>query len=388
MSEKRVIVWVQHFGDRPHLVLQWHDPVTGQRKSKSAGTCNPLDAEKARADLEYELNHGLHQQGSSMSWERFREVFEAEHVAPLRRNTRIGYAATLDAFERLCNPSRLDLVTARTVSAFATGLRTYSSGKAKGGLKASSIQVRLLFLHTALAWAADQGLLAKVPKFPTVKVPARKPQPVPAESFERLLAKAPDDNMRAYLLCGWLAGLRLDEAFRLGWEPAEDAPHVDLAADRIVLPAEFAKADRDQWVPLDPMLREALLALPRRGRRVFLFTARAGRPVGVKAVCHRVIRLAKRAGVKLSMHTLRKGFGCRYAGRVPAQVLQKLMRHSNIKTTMDYYANVDDAVMEAVLGPKRNTPRNSGAPAQQAPETTKDATPDSGGASSATSASR
>jgi hypothetical protein len=60
------------------------------------------------------------------------------------------------------------------------------------------------------------------------------------------------------------------------------------------------------------------------------------------------------------MRSLRRGFGCRYAGKVPAQVLQKLMRHGNIKTTMDYYANVDDAVMEAVLGPQRNSQRNTG----------------------------
>jgi hypothetical protein len=81
---KRVIVWVQKFLDRPFLMLQWHDPETGKRKSKSAETCNPLDAEKARADLEYELNHGLHQDASKVSWERFREMFEKEYVAPLR----------------------------------------------------------------------------------------------------------------------------------------------------------------------------------------------------------------------------------------------------------------------------------------------------------------
>ena len=37
-------------------------------------------------------------------------------------------------------------------------------------------------------------------------------------------------------------------------------------------------------------------------------------------------------------------------GKVSAQVLQKLMRHSDIKITMGYYPNVDDAVMDAVLG--------------------------------------
>src|SRR5262249_3793143 len=80
-----------------------------------------------------------------------------------------------------------------------------------------------------------------------------------------------------------------------------------------------------------------------------------------------IIRLAKRAGVKLTSHTLRKGFGCRYAARVPAQVLQKLMRHSSIRVTMDYYANVDDVVEESVLGPTRNGPRTRKGLRQAAP---------------------
>ena len=66
------------------------------------------------------------------------------------------------------------------------------------------------------------------------------------------------------------------------------------------------------------------------------------------------------------MHALRRGFGCRYAGKVSAHVLQRLMRHASIKTTMDYYANVDAAVEEAVLGPQRNTLRNT--PTRAAPE--------------------
>jgi integrase len=77
----------------------------------------------------------------------------------------------------------------------------------------------------------------------------------------------------------------------------------------------------------------------------------------------RIGNLARKAGVRLSMHSTRRGFLCRYAERVPAQVLQKLARHSNIKTTMDYYANVDDAVEAAVLGDQRNTSRNT--PAQR-----------------------
>src|SRR5262249_53462800 len=132
--------------------------------------------------------------------------------------------------------------------------------------------------------------------------------------------------------------------------------------NRIILPAAFVKAVEDQWVPLDRSLRQALEQLPRHGQRVFRFVderGKTGQSVTVDAVSHRIVRLARQAGVKLTMRTLRRGFGCRYAGHVPAQVLQRLMRHSNIAITMDYYANVDAAVEEAVLGSERNSSRNT-----------------------------
>jgi integrase len=377
-NSKRIVVWVQHFADRPYLMLQWHDPVTGKRKSKSAETCNPVEAEKLRADLEYELNHGLHFEGGRMPWEKFRELFEREYVAPLRPNTRFNYEDTLDLFEELCQPKRLDQVSVRTVSAFATAMRTRPT-RGRPGMKPGTVKVRLQFLSTALHWAAEQGLLAKCPKFPKVQAPERKPQPVPAESFERILEKAPDANMRAYLLTGWLAGLRLSEAHMLEWEPSEDAPYLDLAGNHIVLPAGFVKGKSDQWVPLDGRLREALEALPRQGKRVFHFPAWGRGPeISASAVSDRVTRLARLAGVRLTMHTLRKGFGCRYAGKVPAQVLQKLMRHRNIRTTMDYYANVDDAVeaaVEAECNAQRNSSRNTAAQPAPTPKTGGGASP-------------
>jgi integrase len=342
-------------------MLQWHDPETGKRKSRSAGTCNPLDAEQKRADLEYELNHDRYQETSRMSWERFRELFEAEFVASRRDNTRRNYRVTLDLFEQVCAPKSLRSVNERTVSAFAAGLRKLP-GYGGGTMQESSIKVRLQFLHTALQWAADQKLIPECPRFPSVKPPKKKPQPVPAESFERLLTKAPDAHMRTFLLCGWLAGLRLNEALALEWEAAERAPYLDPARDRIVFPAEIVKAAEDQWVPLDPELWQALDALPRSGRTVFRFDAidgRGDRRLTDITVCKRVRQLAAAAGVKLTYKSLRRGFGCRYAGKVPAQVLQRLMRHASIRVTMDYYANVDDAAMEAVVGSRRNTRRNS-----------------------------
>jgi integrase len=346
-------------GDRPHLMLQWHDPETGQRKSKSAQTCNPLEAEERRADLEYELNHGLHEERSRMPWSAFRELFEREHLSGRRPATREKYEDVLNLFEELARPARLSSVNERLLSAYVAALRERPGRGGKGGLSPYTIRGHLMHLRAVLGWAAGQKLIAAVPRFPAHRVPRKRPQPVPAESFERLLARAPDDRWRAFLSAGWLAGLRLSEALTLEWEATDDAPYLDLARDRIILPAKVAKADEDQWVPLDPDLRNLIEALPRDHRRVFPLRARDGHLLGRSSVSEYVLRFARRAGVRLSMHQLRKGFGCRYAGRVPAQVLQRLMRHSDIKITMGFYANVDDAVEAAILGDRRNSSRNN-----------------------------
>jgi integrase len=384
MPEKRITVWVQNYADRPYLLLQWLDPATGKRKSKSAETCNPIEAEKKRSDLEYELNHGLHVEPSRMAWTRFRELFESEYVAGLRPDTRHNYTMTLNAFERLCGPKQLRSISERTVSAFAAALRREPGVKAGTLMQPSTVKVRMQFLRTALRWAAEQKFLPECPKFPSVKVPKKKPQPVAAEAVERLLEKAPDLQTRVFLLCGWLAGLRLNEALALEWEETNEAPWLDLARDHIILPAGFVKSVEDQWVPLDAALREALLSLPRQGRKVFHFArarSRSGEPVGDDMVGFRISSLAKAAGVRMTMKTLRQGFGCRYAAQVSAHVLQRLMRHSSIQVTMDYYANVDAAVEEAVRKQQHNTAHNSRPSEGPASAWKAGATPQEGGAS-------
>jgi integrase len=260
----------------------------------------------------------------------------------------------VDVFEEEANPQRLRDVTTARLYAFVRGLRQRKRPQGKVGLAPHSIRNYLIAIKTALAFAVRKKLLPEMPEFPKIQVPKKKPQPIPAESFERLLDKAPDDLWRAYLLCGWWGGLRLSEALYLEWEPSEEAPWLDFKGNRIVLPAVFVKAKEDQWVPLHPVLRVALEDLPRTDRRVFPFRSRkGGGSLSRNGVTNRVLDMAKQAGVKLSMHRLRKGFGCRAAkmlGKGGAAMLHELMRHSSMQVTMDYYASVGDALQETIKG--------------------------------------
>ena len=51
----------------------------------------------------------------------------------------------------------------------------------------------------------------------------------------------------------------------------------------------------------------------------------------------------------LRPHDLRRSFGSRWADKVKPHILQQLMRHENIKTTMDYYVQSEaEEIAEAV----------------------------------------
>jgi hypothetical protein len=161
------------------------DPETGLRKGKSAKTADPGEAEKAQADLEYELNHGLAHEPSKMTWETFRQLYEEEKLASRREATRKKAGYVFDAFEELAHPRTLGVISERTFSKYAVALR-------EKGHKPATIQGHLAYLKAAMRWAVDQKFLPAVPKFVMPKVPKKKAiRKIVAEEFERLAAKAP-----------------------------------------------------------------------------------------------------------------------------------------------------------------------------------------------------
>lgn len=351
----KVKVWVQRMNDRPNLVLQWTDPLTGKRKSKSAETADPKEAADKAKDLEYELRHGKYAEPSKVAWSEFRKIYRADVLPGLRPRSREKVETVFTVFEAITTPTKMAVIDARSITRFVSGMRARILPKGKVGLAPITQHNYLTALKTALEWAVTQGFLAEVPPFPEIHVPKKKPQPIPAEAFERLLEAAPDDQWRAFLLCGWYAGLRLSEANQLRRSPSDEWPWLDLDADRIILPAAFVKAAEDQWVPLHATLRDAILELPEQSDRVFELRSRATRNQGQlltrSGISTIVGDFARAAGVRLSMHKLRKGFGCRVAsklGKGNAPILHRLMRHSSMQVTMDYYSSVDDVLHKAM----------------------------------------
>lgn len=365
---KRIVVWVQKFNDRPALMLRWTDPTTNKVRSKSSGTNDAVAAEKASADLEYELNHGLHKEPNKMPWDRFRDLYETEKLVGDREATQRKAANIFDRFEKLMNPRTIGGVTERTISQYAAQLLAK-------GLKKPTIQGHLSYLKAALRWAWRQKFITEVPTIIMPKIPkgankakVRAAAKISGEAFERLLMKCPNDGWRLFLSLCWHCGLRRSEARRVR------GCDIDLAAGTIAIPVNKA-GDESATVDIPYDLEDMLLARWPDGRRPEdgakpdgqylpegnLITS-AEVQVSTSAVSRLFKKIATHAGVKgggkdglVTLHDLRRAFGSRWASRAPAQVLKRMMRHSDIKTTLEFYADVEEAAHNLVR-PPRATP--------------------------------
>ena len=385
-------VTVIKYPDRDNFVLAYTDPVSGKRKTKTAGTSKESAAWKAAAAWEEELKAGPHCPRSKVTWADFRKRYEAEHASGLTENSRAIIRFALNCVEKHLNPDRLVKVNASTLSTLQTKLRAT-------GMRETSIATVLRHVKAALSWGVTVELLSAVPKIIMPKgSKGRKMKggALVGEQFDRMLAAVPkvrpnDAAEWQRCLTGlWLSGLRLGESVALSWD--SDAPFaVDLSGrhPRFKIKGEAQKSGRDELTPMTPDFADFLLQTPeseRRGRVFKLHDQSTGAALGVLPVCKLVAKIGKKArvvvnpadGKTASAHDLRRTFGTRWAKRVMPAVLRKLMRHANVQTTMQYYVDLDVDEMAddlwtkhpagAVLGPSGNISGNNGAECVKNPE--------------------
>jgi integrase len=366
MSDE-IIVKVNSYGPGRPLSLCYFDPISGKKKAKSSGTTDWREAERLAGELEKELRVGRDASPSKITWQEFRKRWESEKGTALAVKTRHAFKSAANHLERVLNPDRLCKLTAAALSIFQSKLRAE-------GMCEVSIGTHLRHLRAALSWGVDVGLLPAVPKMTIPRVGGARSRAVFGEEFDRLLLAAgkvrPHDAAQwERLLRGlWLSGLRIGEAAALSWD--DDAPFaVDLTGRRPAFRIEAAaqKARRDERLPMTEDFYRFLMETPQAERvgRVFKLpllhigqtVAAIGRRAGVVVA---VGEKRKRIDGKLvtttvkkfaSAHDLRRSFGTRWAKRVMPAVLQRLMRHANIGTTMRYYVMMDaDTVGDEVWG--------------------------------------
>jgi len=406
MSEETIKVHVVDYG-RANLVMRYLDPMTKRQVSRSTGTANRKEAEKAAAKWEAELNEGRYVPPAKTTWEAFRERYEKEVLPGFARQTWGKVSSVFNTVEEILRPQRLRDLTAGSISRYQAKLREM-------GRSENTIASHLGTLGAALRWAVKVGL---IPTAPRIDRPRRatkakrgsvmKGRPITGEEFDRMIDAVPRvvlpkrkegarpltpdqearrvrvvESWRRYLRGLWLSGLRLEESLELFWD-RPDRLSVDLTGSEsggfpmLRIPASLEKGNKDRLLSITPDFMEFLLATPRAERRgpVFPIETLRGpvRRLDTRYVSSVVSDIGEAAGVKVaskmkkdpktgkevekvkfaSAHDLRRSFGERWARRVLPIVLQELMRHESIETTLRYYVGTNakltaQAVWESV----------------------------------------
>lgn len=363
-----ISVWVTRVKGRKNFILQYFDPVTNKRKSVTSTTQDEDAAQIEAGILEEKLNSGTFTPTIKTSWKQFREIYENDKLAGDSDKNRSKACTVFDLFETVVSPKSVDAINERTITAFTTAMR-------KKKLKPSTVKGYLTYLKAALRWANDQGFIRKVPTFTMPKIPKgtnrekiSKASRMTGENLDRMIAACPSRGWQLLVAFAWHCGMRREEARRVHGE------HIDLARHTISIPRNKA-GDRAAKVVITPELDSFLRGMFPDGipdgpliRGVSENLAQITRQFVADISTKALVVGNSREGFA-TLHDLRRNFGSRWARKVPAQILRQMMRHASITTTLEYYAETEDAAIEMMWSQASITNIITNSPAKESSET-------------------
>ncbi|WP_118976748.1 site-specific integrase [Taibaiella koreensis] len=202
----------------------------------------------------------------------------------------------------------------------------------------------------------------------TIKFPDSKKIGLNAEDVTRIEAaeiSRPEVNhaRNLWLISFYFAGMRISDVLRLCWSDFQDGRMYytmgkNNKGDSLKVP-EKVVAILKQYEDIKQEDTDLIFAELRRIKpndRFEMERAISSRINSIDRFLRDDVRKAANITKPLTMHIARHTFGNISGDRIPVQMLQKLYRHTDIKTTIGYQANfihgdVDEA-LDAVISPK------------------------------------
>jgi integrase len=326
--------------DRSHYQLYFIDPLTGQERTKSAKTTDLKAArlEAARWQVELESSGS---NGKAMNWEQFRQRFQDEHLVHCEKRSRVPVNAAMNHFEKIVGkPRDIRQIKASTMSQYVAGLSKLVDSPA-------SVVTYARHVLTALHWANRMELIDRVPRVSLPKVTrASKGRSLTDEEFDKMLAAVDQlqchykDKLKRLMRGMYLSGLRAAEAIRLNWERGGVLLDMDGGKyPRIIFSAKGQKSRRNEIMPITPDFAAFLNETPKEQRVGSVFGLHMYATARIAEAGELAKVVVNDAGKFASAHDLRRTFGTRWSYKVRPIILQRIMRHVDIKTTLRHYVD-------------------------------------------------
>lgn len=346
---------------RRGLCFRWKEE--GRWKEQKCETNRRSAAERAAVEFAIKLERDA-RESMSLTWSEFCNQYEDEHVDHTSTGNQTKWGLVRRRFQEFLNEKKMAELpmlefTPKLINGFRARLR-------KDLKSPASVASYFATFKAGLSYATELEIAPVIPMMrqrnkgsTPIKMRGR---PVTTEEFERMIdavhkvvGRDRAKEFQNVLKMLWLGGLRRSEALKFHTERLDchrfdglwtDNPEAVFHASqknkktqRVAMTKDWAEFVRS----LDLKPGWVCNPINDRGWRVTSDTE-IGRYIAKFGREAKVIVIPGMDDQDPSFATaqnLRQGFGYRWATRVMPVTLMHLMRHSDIKTTMQFYAAVD-----------------------------------------------
>ncbi|MHC1758278.1 MAG: tyrosine-type recombinase/integrase [Negativicutes bacterium] len=220
-------------------------------------------------------------------------------------------------------------------------------------LAPSTVRKVWIIMKQILRAAVKQNIIVKIPDISLPRLSKVKIQSQPSSVIDRLTAEAAGTVYEALFLFTLYTGFRRSEASPLKWDDFDFTKYT-VTIRRTLIYDHGWKIDEEgktstslRITSVNQELMQYINALPRVGD--YVFCGKNGKMICPSALKSWWAKMKKQAGIKIKWHGLRHQFATelRLQG-VDLDVIQKLLGHRNISTTM-IYAHITPIVEQNVV---------------------------------------
>jgi integrase/recombinase XerD len=291
--------------------------------------------------------------------------------SPDKPETVRRYHQVLDHFERLIGPGKhVEAITRADIDDYKIHRQQEQSLRHKRLITPPTINFEVSTLRTFFYYLINERAVktdnpcARFKHLRDAKNKAGRRPPTSNQAQLDALFTHTDEFEKAVFATLLLTGLRKRELYFLTWRD------VDLTAATLRVSGEgkigFSPKDYEERViPLPPDLVDLLSGLPERAD--WVFPNRNGNRLN--HLLRRLQSIATRAGIAgATLHKFRHTYGTRLLERgADIVTVQKLMGHSDLKTTEKYLNPEDGLKRKAVNRLSLGSPQESSAPEKKSP---------------------
>jgi len=364
------------------------NPQTGKAKRPCKGFYRRIEAQSYADEKQRELDSGLRPENSTITLQDFTQKYLSIRKKDIGIKTYLDYEDTvnrlLDYFGNYCP---LQNIQKEHCVEFIADLKPLDLNHIKNNIPLADSTRRKILRNSAKLFktAEEWGYHVPVNLFSSITM--KKPRKMPwyyisNTEFKKILENTPSLRLKTmYSLC-YGCGLRLGEMQNIIAEQnfnlnnkqlklinrpgTSDIPPFqlkDYEERTIPIPQWVMEILSQWWLKADNTVPFLFLTKPRWEIVKFKWQGMLSKGKAdewkneyMMNNCLRDFKLyCRKAGIrtslKLNIHGLRRGYATNLAnsGQVPPHTLQKLLGHSDVKTSMDYYVGHSDANTERAV---------------------------------------